>query len=238
MAYNEVLTLGEYYEIWNINPLKDTWLTRDLIYKTKYSSEVEYEILSWWEKNKDKRVSNKEIIELLEKINMDNDYFVTTHWLTYIFDLQMPVEKIWGNFGIIHTLLRECYRKQDHKTIIELEEKENKKKILLKTRGEKITHRFLVAKPHCLYYRLLHTLDILNLFNYSLIYYLSEAFESYNPEEDEWMRFLAFSLHFLTYNIDFRDGCHDIRKKYINKNNIIDEVIKEYGKNHGTILII
>lgn len=219
-----IFTLGGYLYDWLIDA-KDAWIVKGILFNSKYDENTEKLIYSWWEKRAGNCViKGDEVLALLEQL--DNDILITTHWLLYIFDLQVPANRVWENFGVFYNIVKKC--KEGGYEVFEREgelyRSEGLKKILV-SNGIEFKHRFMTSESHNLFERLGYTLKRLESFDCSLVTYLSELFERCEPENHEWIRFMAFSLNYLTYReIEKLD-----KESSMNKERYIEEVVNQYN---------
>ncbi len=228
-----ILTLGSCLYSWKVEA-NNKWIIKTIAIGSKFDEETEEIIRQWWTENRGNcKIRGPDLVYLLKRMNGDGDYFITTHWLAYIFDLQIPADRVWGAFGIFYTILKNCRNEgievfEEEGRFWEKDENDDTGKISVKLKLNndiKFGHRFMCAKSHRLFERLYYTLRTLELFDFSLVYFLSALFERYPPQDDEWIRFIAFSLNYLTYrDIEELKNLPSTQDEYINM------IIEKYEK--------
>jgi len=127
---------------------------------------------------------------------------VLAHWLTYIFDYQMPTEDVWNKIFPIMAYMAFRYRKGDTYTKIideHIFQRDNNFEFRLCKKGEfSFKHRF--GGKHGLNRMVKKTLKELEGYGRSLVAFMLE--KSNNAAEHEWVRTLYGELYTLTYGVN------------------------------------
>ncbi len=150
-----------------------------------------------WEKYKNEEIDD-----------FESKHLVLSHWLMYIFDYQMPVERVWEKcFPIMTRIVKEFQEGLSADEVIKKYYNDEEGHFSIEKNvdnKDKFKHRFMKAKNHRLVEKVERTLKILEKsFNKDLIEFMLTV-TSYGNEEN-WVRKVATGLYLLTYDNEYSD---------------------------------